>query len=64
MRNYRKTVIAIIAVILTGLNLLYSNNPIVQLIISLAAALGVYATPNSPQRPLSTLSSGPTPSER
>lgn len=43
---YNKAVIAVIAVILTGLNVLYGGNTDVQLAITAASALGVYSVPN------------------
>lgn len=46
MKNYRKFLVAIVAVVLTGLNVLYGTNPQVQLLITAAAALGVYVVPN------------------
>lgn len=46
MNKYRKFLVAVVAVVLTGLNALYGSNPYVQLAISVAGALGVYMVPN------------------
>ncbi len=47
-RKYSKFIVALIGVILTGLNVTYGNNPTVELLIGLAAAAGVYSVPNKP----------------
>lgn len=46
MQKYAKSLIAIVAVVLTGLNMLYGGDPRVQLLISVLAAAGVYQVPN------------------
>lgn len=52
---YRKAVVAVLTVVITALNLAVSGGlipavatPYVQLVISLAGAVGVYAIPNRP----------------
>lgn len=45
--HYRKALVAVLGVALTGLNVLYGTNPYVQLLIGTATALGVYAVPNA-----------------
>lgn len=45
-KKYRKALVAVVAVILTGLNVLYGNDPAVQSAIAVATALGVYQLPN------------------
>lgn len=49
MAKYRKTLVAVAAIVLTGLNVIYGTNSTVQLIIAVAAALGIYAVPNEPR---------------
>ena len=47
MQKYNKTIVAVVGAVVTGLSLYYGpNNPTVQLVITLATALGVYAVPN------------------
>lgn len=46
MYKYNKAFVAVLAVILNGLNALYGNDPRVAVVISVAGALGVYAVPN------------------
>lgn len=46
LHQYRKAVVAVLAVVLTGLNAVYGANEYVQLAISLATAAGVCAVPN------------------
>lgn len=46
MSKYSKSIVAVIGVLVTGLNVLYGTNPKVQLIIALATALGVYQVKN------------------
>lgn len=45
-KKYTKTLIALLGVVLTGLNVLYGTNPTVQMAINAAVALGVYQLPN------------------
>lgn len=45
-QKYNKSIIAVIGVVLTGLNVLYGNNSNVQLVIALATAAGVYQVRN------------------
>lgn len=47
MEKYRKFLVAVLAVVLTGLNVLYGNDSVVQLVIGLASAYGVYRVPNA-----------------
>ncbi len=44
--KYNKTLVAGVAVLLTGLNVLYGTNEYVQLAISVATVLGVYQVRN------------------
>lgn len=46
MAKYRKFLVALAGVFLTGLSVVYAHNQTVDLIISLAAALGIYAVKN------------------
>lgn len=46
IHKYRKALVAVLAVVLTGLNVLYGTNPYVQLAIAAATAFGVYRVPN------------------
>lgn len=46
MQKYNKTLVAVVAVVLTGLNVVYGANPYVQLAISVATALGVFHVTN------------------
>lgn len=46
MSKYSKAIVAVIAVVLTGLNVVYGNNSTVQLVIALATAAGVYQVKN------------------
>ena len=46
MKKYSKFLIAAAGVVLTGLSMLYGHNQTVQLIISVATAVGVYRVPN------------------
>lgn len=46
LAKYRKTLVASLAVVLTGLNVLYGTNPYVQMAIMFATAIGVYSVPN------------------
>lgn len=46
MSKYSKAIIALIAVVLTGLNAIYGNNSNIQLLISVATAAGVYQVRN------------------
>ena len=46
MQKYNKTIVAVVAVILTGLNMIYGQNDIVQMVIAVATMLGVYQIPN------------------
>lgn len=48
LTRYRKAIVAVLGVVLTGLNVQYGTNPSVQLIINVAVAMGVYAAPNKP----------------
>lgn len=43
---YSKFLVAVLGVVLTGLNVVYGTNPDVQLVITLLTALGVYHVPN------------------
>ena len=47
LAHMNKTLVGALAVVLTGLNALYAQNPYVQLAIALATALGVYSVPNA-----------------
>ncbi len=49
MAKYSKFVVALVGVILTGLNVMYGNNHTVELLVSLATALGVYSVSNAPK---------------
>lgn len=44
--RYDKFLVGVLGIILTGLNISYGSNADVQIIISLATALGVYQVPN------------------
>lgn len=44
--KYDKALVALLVVVLTGLNGVYGANHTVQLLISLAGALGVFSVPN------------------
>lgn len=44
--KYRKAIVAVVGVVLTGLNVMYGTDPYVQLAINLATAFGVYQVPN------------------
>jgi len=46
LQKYTKALIAVVGVILTGLNVAYGTNPQVQVAINVAVALGVYQLPN------------------
>ncbi len=46
LSKYNKLWVAILGVILTGVNVQYGDNTIVQLVIAVATAAGVYAVPN------------------
>jgi len=46
LQKYTKALIAVVGVILTGLNVAYGTNPSVQMAINVAVALGVYQLPN------------------
>lgn len=46
LQKYNKTIVAVIAVVLTGLNALYGQDWRVQLIVSVATALGVFGIAN------------------
>lgn len=46
MKKYTKALIAALGVVLTGLNVLYGSNELVQMAINIAVALGVYQFPN------------------
>jgi type IV secretory pathway VirB2 component (pilin) len=49
MKGYEKFAVAVLGVVLTGLNALYGTNPKVQLLIAIATALGVYGVANTPK---------------
>lgn len=49
LKPYSKFVVAIVGVVLTGLNALYGTDPNVQMLIALATALGVYNIANTPK---------------
>ena len=44
--KYNKSLVAIVGVVLTGLNVSYGNNPKVQAVIAVATLLGVYGVKN------------------
>jgi len=46
MARYNKTLIAILSVVLTALNVAFGTNPWVQMVIGVAVVLGVYTVPN------------------
>lgn len=46
IHHYRKTLVALLGVVLTGLNVQYGTDPSVQLAINLAVVAGVYSVPN------------------
>ena len=46
MQKYNKFLVAALTVVLAGLAQQYGSSQLVQLIIGIAGALGVYATPN------------------
>lgn len=46
MSKYSKFIVTAVGVVLTGLNVLYGSDPMVQMVISLATAFGVYQVPN------------------
>lgn len=47
LKKYNKALVALAAVVLAGLNLVYGHNPKVQMLISVATAAGVYVVPNA-----------------
>ena len=47
LAKYRKALVAVLAVVLTGLNIVYGNNEAVQMAIMVATAFGVYQVPNA-----------------
>lgn len=46
LSKYNKFLVAAIAVVLTGLNAVYGMSPVVQMIIAVATAAGVYQVSN------------------
>lgn len=46
LAKYNKALVAVVAVVLTGLNVVYGTNDVVQLIIAVATAAGVYQVRN------------------
>lgn len=45
-RKYKKSLVAAVGIVLTGANVLYSNNPWVQAVIAVATFLGVFQVRN------------------
>lgn len=44
---YRKVVVAVLGVVLTGLNAYYGGDMTLQVVIAIATAFGVYQAPNT-----------------